>query len=865
VAEPSRLVRVVGADGRPLGYVIADGLVLTVEHHPGRLDDAVEVEGYPGHAATTPGRLIWSDPVMEVALVEVPAGAGETACPPARFGRVLSSGTELAVSALALVPPVIEPEIPAQRPPTTADGNVRPIGTARPPGHQPRPEWAAGPTRQARIVTGPPDPISALRKLDALKPPTDDHPDEAAPEPEDEDDVALAIPGRVRVSDGLYQLELDADPLPPGLAGAPVFANGLLLGVITDDAYRPGRRSLTLAPVWRLLRDRTFARPVGRFAKRPAVAEPVELAYALVDPYAGPDRIVTRAAEGPYPPLLTAEAAVVPFRGRVREIRELTAWCNAEDRTVHLLMHAPSGEGKTRLAAELLTRLRAQGWLGGVAGDLRRLIAGLDAVDGPIAPTLIIVDDAESRPPALLAEVLDRLAMGRRARVRALLLSRSAGAWMSGLSDRTRLAGIRTLALGPLYPDPAVRAAEQRRAARAFAEIFDRGMAGRPYTAVVEQSPRPMTEGLPAFAHALTLQAAALLWAIGRPLPDAGRYYHDPLAALLRHEDRYLNRVADRHRIAPNRAARTRLVAIATLFGAATEDEARTLLGPHHGAGDVDAWLSDLYPAERGGRWRQIRPDLVAEELVVRALLPAGAPLRAADLALFVPRAAHHQRVRLLTLLTSAAARHPALAGVLRDLVRRHPDALAPAVSDVRVRVPDPTPLLRAFADVGPTVPTPAPHAATLPAPAPDRLYAYVASATSRGLAWWRVLCEVDAPYLRLKATTSAPDGPLIVSSIAWLGRSKAHQGVRPAPRPDEWHQFEMDAPTEAVLGSVSVLGDRNFPTPAMLLVSPEPLTVPPVPVGRVTDSAAAQLGRALSTLPLARPPSADAPDPFYR
>ncbi|MDR7275136.1 hypothetical protein [Catenuloplanes atrovinosus] len=847
--------------------MIADGLVLTAEHHPGRLDDTVEVEDYPDHPRSTPGRLIWSDPVMEVALVEVPAAAGETRLPPARFGRILSSGTELDVVALALTTADTGAEIPEQRTPPERE-SIRPVGTARPRGHEPRPAWA-GPTRQTRIVTGPPDPISALRALEALQPP-DDEPEAPADEDDEEEpaEQAVMIHGRVRVSDGLYQLELDADRLPPGLAGAPVFARGLLLGVITDDAYRPGRRSLTLTPVWRLLRDRTFSRPVGRFAKRPAVSEPVELAHALVDPYAGPDRIVARAAEGPYPPLLTAEAAVVPFRGRVREIRELTAWCNAEDRTVHMLMHAPSGEGKTRLAAELLTRLRAQGWLGGVAGDLRRLIAGLDAVDGPTAPTLIIVDDAETRPPALLAEVLDRLAMGRRARIRALMLAKSAGSWMLGLSDRTRLAGIRTLALGPLYPDPAMRAAEQRRAARAFAEIFDRGMPGRPYTAVVEQSPRPMTEGLPAFGHALTLQAAALLWAIGRPLPDAGRYYHDPLAALLRHEDRYLNKVADRHRIAPNRQARTRLVAVATLFGATTEDEARTLLGGHNGTGDVDAWLSDLYPAERGGHWRPVRPALVAEELVVRALLQNGAALRTADLALFVPRATHHQRVRMLTLLTGASARHPALAGVLRDLVRRHPDALAPAVPDVRVRVPDPSPLLRAFADVGPTVAAPTPAAtATLTPPVPDRLYAYVASANSRGLTWWRILCEVDAPYLRIKATTEAPGGgvPLVIGSIAWLGGATGRHTVRPAPHPDEWHVIEMPAPTEAVLGSVSVVGDRNFPTPAMLLVSPEPLTIPPVPVGRVTESANAQLGRALSALPLSRPPSADPPDPFYR
>ncbi|MBC3840759.1 hypothetical protein GXW82_12155 [Streptacidiphilus sp. 4-A2] len=60
--------------------------------------------------------------------------------------------------------------------------------------------------------------------------------------------------------------------------------------------------------------------------------------------------------------LLDARSAVVDFTGRDSEVRHLTAWCHGGDaRAVHWL-HAPGGQGKTRLAGHIAARAAAGGW-----------------------------------------------------------------------------------------------------------------------------------------------------------------------------------------------------------------------------------------------------------------------------------------------------------------------------------------------------------------------------------------------------------------------------------------------------------------------------------------------------------------------
>ncbi|HEY0696280.1 MAG TPA: hypothetical protein VGD43_00540, partial [Micromonospora sp.] len=60
--------------------------------------------------------------------------------------------------------------------------------------------------------------------------------------------------------------------------------------------------------------------------------------------------------------LLDARTGVVAFTGRDRERADLYAWRESQPRLAVRWLHAPGGQGKTRLADEIATSASADGW-----------------------------------------------------------------------------------------------------------------------------------------------------------------------------------------------------------------------------------------------------------------------------------------------------------------------------------------------------------------------------------------------------------------------------------------------------------------------------------------------------------------------
>lgn len=100
--------------------------------------------------------------------------------------------------------------------------------------------------------------------------------------------------------------------------------------------------------------------------------------------------------------LLDARYEVVPWHGGAREatLAALDAWANDDVRASVWLLHAAGGVGKTRLAIEWSRRLRERGWCAGfLAKDAPA--SWYDDLAAWGAPTLVVIDYAESRPELL--------------------------------------------------------------------------------------------------------------------------------------------------------------------------------------------------------------------------------------------------------------------------------------------------------------------------------------------------------------------------------------------------------------------------------------------------------------------------------
>src|SRR4051794_24650250 len=168
------------------------------------------------------------------------------------------------------------------------------------------------------------------------------------------------------------------------------------------------------------------SRPVGRTGMAGAAsALRTEATADLGDIARSPAPAPTSPAQ-----VLRAEAGVTSFLGRDAESKRLMDWLDDPSASRVLLVTGRGGQGKTRLALDLVDRLRKESrasWRAGVlAANVPepQLVRPLGDV---LDRALLVVDYAETRG-AVLVELL-RAVERARGRLRLLLLARGRGDW----------------------------------------------------------------------------------------------------------------------------------------------------------------------------------------------------------------------------------------------------------------------------------------------------------------------------------------------------------------------------------------------------------------------------------------------------
>ncbi len=395
--------------------------------------------------------------------------------------------------------------------------------------------------------------------------------------------------------------------------------------------------------------------------------------------------------------LLHPSKEVIDFFGRGWDLRTLRRWCDDPDGAAVRLVTAPGGYGKTRLARHFAARL--DGWTTWEVANCDEAAAEIDSGGAP-SRLLAVVDYAETREPAGLARLLcAAVKAGDGRRVRVLLLARAAGLWWEDLSasypeQAAVLDGLtvpRNVLALEARADEREPAAIVADAAAQFATRLGRPVPGR------------TDGGHPLDTPVLRLHAEALLAVLGGPDGD-DRY--DVLKEVNAHEARYWRHQARRAGLIPlarpgrAAAARRRLVGLAALLGADTEEETAGLVRrvPDLAGADPDeaaayaGWLRGLYPADAAGRLATLQPDLLAETLAVDTLGDCTAEQRAAVLtglrpaqaahALTVLSRAHAHRPGVPTLLDAAlGADVPTMAAAAIGVARQFPGLLAPRLA----------------------------------------------------------------------------------------------------------------------------------------------------------------------------------------
>ncbi|MGW5556522.1 hypothetical protein ACWER9_04750 [Micromonospora sp. NPDC003944] len=208
--------------------------------------------------------------------------------------------------------------------------------------------------------------------------------------------------------------------------------------------------------------------------------------------------------------LLDARHRVVPFLGRDQEQRRLQAWLTPNrtqtDQAVQLI-HAPGGQGKTRLADQFADTARAAGWkvLRGNRdpGEPNRSAPG-GATPSP-AGLLVLVDYGDWWPAGDLRALFTDPQLHREGPVRVVVLARSVGYWWQALRYWLRVTmrmAVDEFELAPLAPDPVAREQLFRTAATRFAALV-------PHARLDAVRVPDLTD--PAYGAALSLQLAALV------------------------------------------------------------------------------------------------------------------------------------------------------------------------------------------------------------------------------------------------------------------------------------------------------------------------------------------------------------------
>ncbi|MFB8755778.1 tetratricopeptide repeat protein [Streptomyces nigra] len=386
--------------------------------------------------------------------------------------------------------------------------------------------------------------------------------------------------------------------------------------------------------------------------------------------------------------LLHADYGVVPFRRTDDELDRLSDWLAGPDRLTARLLTGPGGQGKTRLANEVVQRAKADGWTAGLLAE-EVPAPVLNRVREFRGPVLVVIDYAEARTEQIADVAAQLIARPvEQGPARLLLLARSSGVWPHLLrrhrDDRVSLlfTDLTERALPPVVTEPTDRLAEYVRALEAFAARL-----GYP----VPSTTAPDALGSPRYDRVLDVHAAALAALLDEAAPDGARARRDPLLRVLDHERRYWAAAAVPHELpTPGRLRHDQVVSAATLFTAHSTAQARelfTALPTFDGEGYEVVerhlrWLGSLYPGPEA--LNPLRPDRLGEDLVAATLL---------DQPEFVewvaPVVRGTQVTRALTVLGRAAPRYPHVRQAMAALLTADPATRLPPAIGVATQLQD--------------------------------------------------------------------------------------------------------------------------------------------------------------------------------
>lgn len=303
--------------------------------------------------------------------------------------------------------------------------------------------------------------------------------------------------------------------------------------------------------------------------------------------------------------LLQPRFGVVPYLAREGLLEDLETWC-AEDRMFSIgVVSGEGGSGKSRLAAELGTRMRKRGWDCGQVPNTEALTEFT-----PRSATLLVVDYPEQWL-AVLGRVLEQLASRvARPHVRVLLLARQQAARSHWWAELDRISHRTATGFGNLHLDLATHALspnERREHAETAMRAFSRHLGIDEVGAVLDVTDDD-------FANPLLVHVAALLAVHGQRggTESTGSIRQEVLAHLLAREQSRWARLRPAHQLADLHETHAVRAVLAAVLTGPSAGEAAELLGPcrsfpgrRNGNGAVASATGWPTCIRESGRWRR--------------------------------------------------------------------------------------------------------------------------------------------------------------------------------------------------------------------------------------------------------------------